>query len=148
MFTTQDFDMLASEMGMFFDNLPQEPNFHFIWKKAHLTPKGTTYDLNPTWEDIPGLMLPHVAERTVDTPEGKVVVQDVKSLCVPKKWGETVTVNDITYVGGIQVHDRLRTYDGLEYRVIAKESRGLGAYWVLSLIEEEGINTNYLRSQY
>ena len=147
MITSEDIETVANEVNFMFDNLPHRKDFFFIWKKANITPSGTTYSGN-TFEAIPGILLPSLAENKQKSPEGELTFQEIKRLAIPKRWGETVTLNDITYIGGIQIHDRVVTQDGEEYRVEDKTAKGMRAYYILSLIMEKGYSDDWIDSQY
>ena len=138
MLLAEDFNTLVSHANEIFASLPQEARFFYKWFKATVTPGGRTYDVDAVFEAVPALIMPKQSESQIDTTEGNLVIRDGIEIIIPKRFGETLELEDVTYTGGIQINDRLQDQDGKQFRVEAKQSRGYGAYYLLSLENEEG----------
>lgn len=146
MFTPDDFTMLIKEADDIFNTLPVESRFSFIWKKADVKPLGITW--NVIWENVPGVLVPPKSTSRIPTPVGDIVKQDHLELAIPKQYGETITIDGLTYINGIQIYDIMAGHDGTEYRVMSKMRRGYGAYYVLQMELHNGQDTEWLKGQY
>lgn len=146
MFTANDFTIMIEEADYIFDNLPFESRFSFKWKKANVKPTSVTY--TTIWENIPGILIPPSAQSSADTHIGEIIKEDHLELAIPKKFGETLAIDGLTYSGGVQIHDVIETQYGDKYHVKSKGRRGFGAYYVLTLIPYKGRNDDWLEGQY
>jgi hypothetical protein len=70
------------------------------------------------------------------------------NIAIPKRFGETITLDDLTYINGVEINDVLVTQDGVEYIVNAKKRRGYGAYYVLELHLFKGQENSWIAGQY
>jgi hypothetical protein len=146
MFESEDLDIMVEQMDEFFDNLPLEAQFSFIWKKGAINPGGSVFTTVADY--ISGVKLPMSSQVTANSPMGELVVEEQVTIAIQKKWGESILVDGVTYVGGIQINDLLTTQEGLAYKVIAKAPLGMGAAYQLTLGLEKGWSDGWIEAQF
>jgi hypothetical protein len=145
MFTSEDFAIIVEEANNIFSALPQESRFVFKWYKGAIKPLGANYSL--VYDAIPSFMVPGKNSEIIPTEIGKGVRQSHLEIAIPKRFGETIYLNGITYTNGVQEHDMLTDNDGKEYIVTSKQRRGYGAYYVLVLQEYKGLDNSWIEGQ-
>lgn len=145
MFTSADFKMLETEADFIFNTLPFESRFSFIWKKATVKPLAVTY--TTVWENVAGIIVPPISSNMTPSPIGEFVKQDHLELAIQKRFGETIYLDGLTYIGGIQENDVIEDQDGVTYRIRNKQRRGYGAYYVLQLELFKTYDTTWIKGQ-
>lgn len=146
MFSSEDFQILIDEADNAFNSLPFQSRFFFKWLKVTAKPLSASYTL--VFEAVPSFLIPPKNISTLPSLAGDLTREEYLEIAIPRKFGETVELEGIVYVNGIEIHDVIESQEGIKYIVTRKERRGYGAYYVLGLTAYKGMENSWLQGQY